>query len=336
MTSKPAYGRLELDFGNKAGLKIIYAETTWRNALDIDVVDAFEKTLTDSRSAGINIRALFIINPNNPLGRCYPRETIIRIMEFCQRHRLHLISDEIYGSSVFSDEPPSFTSALSIGPGFLDDQLLHVTYGFSKDFGAAGLRLGCVVTRNALVQKVAQMTARFHNPSGASVAIAIAMLEDRDWCNAFLDSSRGKIREAYALITAGLRDLGIDFVSANAGFFVYVDLSPYLPGGVDDAEFELSQKLLDGGIFLHPKEEHGEKGWYRMVYTQDPRTVAEGLNRYVSTHIACFSKNQYSLTQRIASKQSWVIFLAAKYKSICEVRSQWGLILRSQKQEVKV
>lgn len=279
LTSKPVYGRLELDFGNKADLRMIYADTTWQDSFDSGVVDTFEKKLADSHAAGINIRALLIINPNNPVGRCYPRQTLMEIMRFCQRHQIHLISDEIYGSSVFSDELAPFTSALSIEPGIIDDQLLHVTYGFSKDFGAAGLRLGCVVTRNTTMLKVVQMTARFHNPSGASLAIVNAMLEDRDWCNTFLGSSRRKIGEAYAFITTGLLDLGIGFVPANAGFFVYADLSPYLIQGTADAEFDLSQRLLDGGVFLHPKEEHGERGWYRMVYTQEKRIVAEGLRR---------------------------------------------------------
>lgn len=279
MTSKPVYGRLELDFGNKAGLKMVYADTTWQDAFDPGVVDAFEKTLADYRGDGINIRAVLIVNPNNPVGRCYPRQTLTEIMKFCQRHQIHFISDEIYASSVFSDELPPFTSVLSIAPGIIDDQLLHVTYGFSKDFGAAGLRIGCVVTRSPFILKVVQMTTRFHNPSGASVAIVSAMLEDREWCNAFLASSRFKIAVAYEFMTTGLLNLGIEFVPANAGFFVYVDLSPYLVQGTADPEFDLSQRLLDGGVFLHPKEEHGEMGWYRMVYTQEPRIVAEGLRR---------------------------------------------------------
>ena len=279
LTSKPVYGRFELDFGNKAGLQMVYADTTAESSFDITVVDAFEKTLAESSAAGVKIRALLIINPNNPVGRCYPRETLIELMKFCQRHRIHLISDEIYATSVFSDDFPVFTSVLSVEPGILDDELLHVTYGFSKDFGAAGLRLGCVVTRSAPVLMVIQMTMRFHNPSGASVAIANAMLEDRNWCNAFISTNRRKIAQAYDYATAGLRELGIKYIPANAGFFVYIDLSPYFREGVADAEFDLSQRLLDGGVFFHPKEEHGEPGWYRMVYTQDPRSVAEGLRR---------------------------------------------------------
>lgn len=94
-------------------------------------------------------------------------------MRLCQEHRIHLISDEIYGLSVFDTKYStaiSFTSVLSIDPlELIDLTLLHVFYGMSKvylisggcspfadmvvkDFGAAGLRVGCVITRNRELQ----------------------------------------------------------------------------------------------------------------------------------------------------------------------------------------
>jgi hypothetical protein len=68
------------------------------------------------------------------LGRCYPRETLEGLMRFCNRHKIHLISDEIYALSVYnSDETHiSFTSVLSINPsGIIDPNLVHVLYGMS-------------------------------------------------------------------------------------------------------------------------------------------------------------------------------------------------------------
>jgi aspartate/methionine/tyrosine aminotransferase len=57
-------------------------------------------------------------------------------MAFCQNHRIHLISDEVYGLSVFDTGNPdamSFTSVLSFDTtGLIDDELLHVLYGMSK------------------------------------------------------------------------------------------------------------------------------------------------------------------------------------------------------------
>jgi aspartate/methionine/tyrosine aminotransferase len=52
-------------------------------------------------------------------------------MRFCQKYRIHLISDEIYAMSIFTNtEVPDalpFTSVLSISKeGIIDEELVHV------------------------------------------------------------------------------------------------------------------------------------------------------------------------------------------------------------------
>lgn len=73
-------------------------------------------------------------------------------MQLCQKHQIHLISDEVYALSVYADDDSTsdFVSVLSIDPVPLgvDPALIHVLYGMSKDFAAAGLRLGCLVSQN--------------------------------------------------------------------------------------------------------------------------------------------------------------------------------------------
>ena len=46
-------------------------------------------------------RAIVLINPNNPTGAVYPRELLERIVAIAQRHRLLLMSDEIYDSILY-------------------------------------------------------------------------------------------------------------------------------------------------------------------------------------------------------------------------------------------
>ena len=58
-------------------------------------------------------------------------------MKLCQKYQIHLVSDEIYGLSVWEnkDAPKAvpFTSVLSIDPaGIIDPSLVHVIWGMSK------------------------------------------------------------------------------------------------------------------------------------------------------------------------------------------------------------
>ncbi|RBA16596.1 hypothetical protein FPRO05_01320 [Fusarium proliferatum] len=232
LTSRPVYGRFELDFGNMSQVRVVYPNNKIEEAFQDGIVEKFEEALLRSRKAGVNVKMVIIVNPHNPL----------------------------------------------------DPELLHVTYGLSKDFGAAGLRLGAIITRSQPVLRAIEAALRFNNPSGASLAIGSAMLEDRAWCRAFIDSSRLKLAQAHRHITSQLRDMGIKYLpGSNAGFFIWVDLSPYLPSDLDgesNQEFALAKRLHKMGVFLHPREEHSiEPGWFRMVYSQDPRTVTEGLRR---------------------------------------------------------
>lgn len=58
-------------------------------------------------------------------------------MRFCQKHNLHLITDEIYALSTWKNpdfpNAPGFTSVLSIKKdGLIDPSLVHVLWGMSK------------------------------------------------------------------------------------------------------------------------------------------------------------------------------------------------------------
>ncbi|KAI4662454.1 uncharacterized protein J4E79_004744 [Alternaria viburni] len=95
--------------------------------------------------------------------------------------------------------------------GIIDDKLVHVMYGMSKDFAAAGLRLGCLVTRNEELGQAVQSLARFHGASPVTDAIATTILEDDEWHNQFLAESARVLGEHQELVTKGLDKAGIRY-----------------------------------------------------------------------------------------------------------------------------
>lgn len=99
----------------------------------------YENAILKAAEQGTKIKALVICNPHNPLGKCYPVEVLNGMMQLCQKHNLHLVSDEVYALSVFDVEGSvrtTFTSVLSIDPtALLDTDRLHVMYGMSKVCG---------------------------------------------------------------------------------------------------------------------------------------------------------------------------------------------------------
>ncbi|KAJ4371194.1 hypothetical protein N0V83_004410 [Neocucurbitaria cava] len=97
------------------------------------------------------IKAVLLCNPHNPLSRCYPKEALLGLMEFCQERELHLILDELYALTGLNDTPinaPKFVSALSLteplvpeGAVKVDPSRVHVVWSASKLFGMSGLRV---------------------------------------------------------------------------------------------------------------------------------------------------------------------------------------------------
>ncbi|OQD74690.1 hypothetical protein PENDEC_c010G07094 [Penicillium decumbens] len=290
LVNRPVYGRFELDYGIEAGVEIIYADTDTEEAFTPNAVEKYEQALADAKARGVNIRAVLLVNPHNPVGRCYPVKTLKHIARFCDRHRLHLISDEVYASCVFDTGDPEavpFTSMLSLNlQDLIDPKLVHVLYGFSKDFASGGLRLGFMVTQNEQLRLACKMSSRFHSPSQAAVTIGMAILEDQDFVETFTAKTRVSLAAGYKLATSTLDQAGINYIKGgNAGFFIYIDLSTFLPSGasIREREFALAERLVDAGVFLHPGEEHGkDAGWFRLVFSQDESALKEGLRRLLS------------------------------------------------------
>ncbi|RAL03782.1 aspartate aminotransferase [Aspergillus ibericus CBS 121593] len=298
LASRPVYGRFELDYGVEAGVQMVYADTMTEEAFAPSVVEKYEMALEDAKARGVRIPALLLVNPHNPVGRCYSVETLTAILKFCDKHQLHIISDEVYASCVFDTGDPSavpFTSILSLStPELINPDLVHLLWGFSKDFASGGLHLGFLISQNASLRQSCKAILRLHNASSAAITIGTAILEDRTFVHAFTAKSQKALASTYRIATSTLDREGIKYIKGgNAGFFIYIDLSPYLPSPApapssehkhspSAAEFALAQNFVDAGVFLHPCEEHGMiPGWFRLVFAQEEDVLIEGLRRMI-------------------------------------------------------
>jgi 1-aminocyclopropane-1-carboxylate synthase len=68
LLTRPVYGRYELDFGMKAGVKILYADTDAKTCFESGVITILETAIMNALTNGTKVRALLIVNPHNPLG----------------------------------------------------------------------------------------------------------------------------------------------------------------------------------------------------------------------------------------------------------------------------
>lgn len=89
------------------------------------------------------VAGILLINPNNPTGAVYSRETLEGVIRIAERHRLFLVSDEVYFRLVFNGAEYEHVSKLASGR-----VPLVVLRGVSKDISWPGARCGWMEFHN--------------------------------------------------------------------------------------------------------------------------------------------------------------------------------------------
>jgi len=84
-------------------------------------------------------KALVIINPNNPTGAVYSRQTLLGLLNLARSHGLLVLTDEIYDQILY--DGAEHCSAAALAP----DLLVLTLGGLSKTYRLAGFRAGWLV-----------------------------------------------------------------------------------------------------------------------------------------------------------------------------------------------
>ena len=84
-------------------------------------------------------RAIVVVNPNNPTGAVYPRAVLEEIARIAEKHRLVVLSDEIYDQILYDDA--EFVPMATLVQG----TLCCTMSGLSKVYRACGYRVGWAV-----------------------------------------------------------------------------------------------------------------------------------------------------------------------------------------------
>jgi cystathionine beta-lyase len=101
--------------------------------------DAYDAMLTGKE------KMVIISSPHNPAGRIWTKAELTALADFCQRHDLLLISDEIHNDLVM---PGHTHIPMHVAAPQIEDRLIMMTSA-SKTFNIAGLRTGCVIIPDA-------------------------------------------------------------------------------------------------------------------------------------------------------------------------------------------
>lgn len=293
LLGQPHYGAFRSDITGRFGAKLLTVPFGDLDPMSAEAVPCYEKALLDAQNKGVKVKALMLCNPHNPLGRCYSKAALLEYLKLCEKYQLHLVSDEVYALSIWDneDDPKAvkFTSILSFDlQGLIDPSLVHALWGVSKDFGANGLRLGCIISQSNPSFHDSLVLSTIHSyASGLADHVVAELLEDETWTEQYGCTNQSKISDAFRRTTRFLQGHGISYApGSNAGFFVWVNLGEtYLKshtlGDEDDLTTVIMDALWNQKVFLASGASFGSEkpGFFRITFSHPWEYLEEGLNR---------------------------------------------------------
>ena len=216
-----------------------------------------------------------VCNPNNPTGGMYSRKTLKGMLEIARRHRLVVLSDEIYDRFSYGEAPVPLAR--------LADDVPIVTFGsLSKSHQTCGWRLGWMVFSTPLLTTrlrsgVLQLAdARLCPATPMQHAIAPALDGPQEHLTQMMD----KLRHRREVTLRALADIPGISVTAPAGAF-YVMPRIELPNLKSDESFVLELLREQGVLFVHgggfgqkPNTHH-----FRVVFLPPPEILEDAFAR---------------------------------------------------------
>lgn len=149
-------------------------------------------------------RAVLIGNPNNPTGTATSRTGLERILE------------KATNAAVLIDEAYYEFCGVTALPLIEDCPNLFVSRTFSKVYGMAAMRLGCLFSQNGNVEFLQKAQSPYSVNSIAALA-ARAAVRDR----AYIEKYVLEVLAARELLYVGLEQLGIPYYESKANFVLF-------------------------------------------------------------------------------------------------------------------
>lgn len=222
-------------------------------------------------------RMIGLCNPHNPFGVLYRGEDLEHIMGLCEKYDLYIMNDEIWSDIVFPEEP--FRSIYSLG----NERCRRVmsVFGFSKSFGIAGLRAGCVYTTDEkLFEGIVENSDVMSTAGGIASISQVAGKACMDHCYYWVDEFLIHLKKNrdYAVERLNRMPL-IHAYHPHATYLLYVDISAFdMPAEsfTDYMKEKVQLAVVSGGEKFFGA---GSEGHIRICFATSHEILAEGLDR---------------------------------------------------------
>jgi aspartate aminotransferase len=215
-------------------------------------------------------RALILNSPSNPTGCLYSRKELEFIAKVAVKHKIFVISDEIYEKLVYDNK--EYVSIASLGKEIYD--LTITVNGVSKSYAMTGWRIGYAAGPADIMDAISNIQSHAtSNPTSISQkATQTALVEDQK-C---VDEMRQEFQKRRDYMVSRIQKMDkISCVKPEGAFYVFCDISKI---GIDSVT--LATRLLDEAkVAVIPGEPFGTNDFIRLSFATSMDSIKKGLDR---------------------------------------------------------
>ncbi len=222
-------------------------------------------------------KVLILNSPSNPTGAVVSRKAMEGIAELVLKHKIWVISDEIYAKLIYGEEHVCFPS--------INKELMAQTIlvnGMSKAYAMTGWRLGYAAGPAKVMKVIGDFQS--HSTSNATAIVQKAGIAALAIPDSEILKMVAVFQKRRDMIVDGLNAIpGVKCLKPAGAFYVFPNVKGLFKPGRSNS-MELSEYLLDKAkVALTPGIAFGAEGYMRLSYATSEKVILEGLKRIKET-----------------------------------------------------
>lgn len=199
------------------------------------------------------VKLFILCSPHNPVGRVWPREDLLRMVDLCDRYDTLILSDEIHCDLIFSGHRHIPITTISKRAR----EISIIVTSPSKTFNIAGLKSSMIFVHNpTLREKIKALMKQYHVGVNlfAFKATEVVYRDGDEWVDELLVYLEENARFVYSFICEHMPK--VKTYLPDGTYLMWLDFSGYHLN-----QPELMQRLQDtAGVALNSGEDYGEQG----------------------------------------------------------------------------
>jgi len=244
-------------------------------AVETRAEDAFRLTVAAlEKKVTPRTKALLLNFPCNPTGATLVKEDYLAILDFCKRHDIILLADEVYSELNYEVADGEKLCSFTSFPEYRDRVIL--LNGFSKSWAMTGYRLGYACGPTDIID--AMMKIHQYGIMSAPTLAQAAGVEAMDFGDADVARMRREYKKRRDYLVPALNGLGLKTLMPKGAFYLFPDVRS---SGLTSEDFAM-RLLKEHGVACVPGEAFGEcgRGYVRISYATSLEKLQKAMARF--------------------------------------------------------